>query len=55
MADITQGCVRADSIPVGMLDMRRFKEAVVPYGVHLPFVRLMLNSWSTSNRIIPQE
>ena len=38
-----------------MLNLRRFKEVIVSYGMHSPFVKQMLNSWSTSNRIIPQD
>ena len=37
-----------------MLDLRRFKEAIVSYGMHLPFVKQILNSWSVCNRIIPK-
>ena len=30
--------------PVEMLDYLRFKDAVISYGMHLPFVKQMLNS-----------
>ena len=38
-----------------MLDLRRFKDAIVSYGIHLPFVKQMLNSWLVCNRIIPKD
>ncbi|XP_052593228.1 torsin-1A-interacting protein 1 isoform X3 [Peromyscus californicus insignis] len=41
--------------PIEMLDLRRFKEAIVSYGMHSPYVKQMLNSWSTYNRIVPQD
>ena len=37
-----------------MLDLRRFKEARVLYGMHSTFVRQVLNLWSVCNRIIPK-
>ena len=49
-----QGCIRAD-FPVEMLDSRRFKEAIISYGMNSPFVKQMLNPWSPCNRIIPQD
>ena len=52
---VPQGCVRAGWVPVERLDLRRFKEAVVLYGIHSPFVQQMLNSWSTGNRIVPND
>ncbi|XP_052568117.1 endogenous retrovirus group K member 10 Gag polyprotein-like [Peromyscus californicus insignis] len=41
--------------PIEMLDLRRFKEAIVSYGMHSPYVKQMLNSWSAYNRIVPQD
>lgn len=41
--------------PIEMLDLKRFKEAIVSYGMHSPYVKQMLNSWSTYNRIVPQD
>ena len=38
-----------------MLDLRRFKEAIVSYGMLLPFVKQILNLWSVCNRIIPKD
>ena len=38
-----------------MLDLRRSKEAMLSCGMHSPFVKQMLNSWSTCNRIIPKD
>ena len=37
-----------------MLDLRRFKETMVSYGMHSPFMKQMLHSCSTYNRIIPR-
>ena len=37
------------------LGLRRFKEAIVLYGMHSTFVQQMLNSWSTSNKTVPQD
>ena len=42
----------ANWIPVPMLDLRRFKESIVSYGMHSPFVKQMLNIWSVCKRII---
>ena len=41
--------------PVEILDLRRFKAAVTSYGINSPYVKQMLNSWATQNRIIPQD
>ncbi|KAL6040241.1 hypothetical protein STEG23_020317 [Scotinomys teguina] len=49
------GHVQNKWIPIDMLDLKRFKEAIVNYGIHSPFVKQMLNSWSTCNRIVPQD
>lgn len=38
-----------------MLDLKRFKEAVVWYDMNSPFVKQMLNSWATQNRFILQD
>ena len=38
-----------------MLHLRRFKEVIVSYGIHSPFVKQMLNSWSMYKRTIPQD
>ena len=38
-----------------MLDLRRFDKVIVSYGIHSPFVKQMLNSWSTCNRITLQD
>ena len=34
--------------------LRRFKEAIVSYGMHSSFVKQMLNLWPVCNRIIPK-
>ena len=38
-----------------MLDLKIFKEAVVSCGMHSPFVKEMLNSQATQDRIILQD
>ena len=50
-----QGYGRAHWIPVEMLYLRRFKEVIISYGTYLPFGKQMLNSWTISNRIMPQD
>ena len=42
-------------IPGEMLDFRRFKEVIISYGTNSPLVKQMLNSWSTSKWIVPQD
>lgn len=34
---------------VEMIDLRWFKEAVVSYGRHKPYVKQILNNWATQN------
>ncbi|KAL6033009.1 hypothetical protein STEG23_015477 [Scotinomys teguina] len=41
--------------PISIRDFKNMKEAIVTYGIHSTYVKLMLNSWSTSNRIIPDD
>ncbi|KAL6034566.1 hypothetical protein STEG23_035004 [Scotinomys teguina] len=41
--------------PISIRDFKNMKEAIVTYGIHSPYVKQMLNSWSTSNRIIPDD
>ena len=45
--------VKAEGTPVPMSYLRRLKEAIVSHGIHLPFVKKMLNSWSVCN--IPKD
>ena len=49
-----QGYIEVNWNPVDMLNLKRFKKAVVSHGMYSSFVRRMLNSWTTKNRIIPQ-
>jgi hypothetical protein len=35
-----------------ILDLRRFKEAIISYVINSPYVKQILNSWATQNRII---
>ncbi|XP_052576061.1 limb region 1 protein homolog isoform X1 [Peromyscus californicus insignis] len=41
--------------PISTRDFKNIKEAVVTYGIHSTYIRQMLNSWSTSHRIIPDD
>ena len=50
-----QDPVRAEWTHAAILNLRRFKEVIVSYGIHLPFVKQMLNSWLVCNRIIPKD
>ena len=38
-----------------MIDLRWFKEAMISYRTHSPYVKQILNNWATQNRIIPQD
>jgi hypothetical protein len=35
-----------------MLDIKRFKEAMVTYSMQSPYVKQILNNWATQNHII---
>lgn len=50
-----QGYGRTYQNPIEMLDLMRFKEAIVSSITHSPSVRQILYSRATSNRIIPQD
>jgi hypothetical protein len=41
-------------LPIDRTDLRHFKEAMISYGMHSPYVRQILNNWATQNRIIPR-
>ncbi|WP_139776735.1 gag protein, partial [Oceanospirillum multiglobuliferum] len=41
--------------PMSIKDYKKIKEAVVTYGIQSTYVKQMLNSWSTSHRIIPDD
>ncbi|KAL6034957.1 hypothetical protein STEG23_012072 [Scotinomys teguina] len=41
--------------PISIRDFKNMKEAIVTYGIHSTYVKQMLNSWYTSNRIIPDD
>ncbi|KAL6039725.1 hypothetical protein STEG23_000337, partial [Scotinomys teguina] len=41
--------------PISIRVFKNMKEAIVTYGIHSTYVKQMLNSWSTSNRIIPDD
>ena len=38
-----------------MLDLKHLKESLVLYSLHSPFVKEMLNTLTTKNRVIPQD
>ena len=50
-----QSYIEVNWAPVKMLDLKRFKEGVVWHDMHSPFEKQMLSSWTTQNRIIPQD
>lgn len=35
-----------------MLDLKKLKEVAVSYSMHSPFLKWILNSWATKNKII---
>ena len=39
--------------PIEMLDLKYFKEPVVLYGLHSPFVKERLNNWAMHHRVVP--
>ena len=41
--------------PIERKYLRYFKEAMISYGVHSPYVKQILNNWATQNRIILQD
>ena len=41
--------------PIERTDVRPFKESIISYGMHLPYVKQILNNWATQNGIIPQD
>lgn len=41
--------------PIPMRDFKEIKEAITTHGIHSTFVKQLLNSWSTSNRVIPED
>jgi len=34
---------------IEMIGLRHFKEAMISYGMHLPYVKQILNNWATQN------
>lgn len=47
-----RGTVKPNCIPVPILDLGKFKEMIVSFGMHSPFVKQMLGIWSVCNRVI---
>ena len=50
-----RGSVVDNCILVPLLDLKRFKEAIVLNGMHSTFLKQMLNSWSVCYRIISND
>lgn len=38
-----------------MIDLRHFKEAIISYELHSPYVKHILSNWATQNRISPKD
>lgn len=41
--------------PREMSNLKHFKESVVSYSMHSPFVKQILSNWVTPDRIIPED
>ena len=41
--------------PIEMIDLRHFKESVISYVMHSPYVKDRLSNQAIQNRIIPQD
>ena len=37
--------------PIHMSDLKEIKQAIVSYGLHLPFVREMVKTWASSTKL----
>ena len=46
---------KGEPMPALHYKVREEEEVMVSYGMCSPFVKQVLNSWSTCNRIIPQD
>ena len=53
--DQPQGYQEFEWQPVGLLELRKSKESVTNFGMHLPTVKQILTSWTIKNRLIPQD
>ena len=53
--DHPQGYQEFEWQPVGLLELRKSKESVTNFGMHLPSVKQILTSWTIKNRLIPQD
>lgn len=51
----TQGYREYKWDPMKMLDSKNIKEAIVPYGMHLAYVRQMLNTRSAQDKLTPKD
>ena len=52
---VEQSYDEVGSHPIKMINIRHFKEAIISYEMHSPYVKQILNNWATQNRIIPQD
>jgi hypothetical protein len=41
--------------PIETIDLRCFKDVMISYKMHSPYVQQILNNWDTQNIIIPQD
>ena len=53
--DHPQGYQEFEWQPVDLLELRKSKESVTNFGMHLPSVKQILTSWTIKNRLIPQD
>ena len=47
--------VSANWTSVSVLDLRRFEEVIISYGMHSPIMKEMLKLWTVCNRIITKD
>ena len=46
---VEQGYAEIGWHPTEMIDRRHFKEGIISYGMHSPYVKQILNNWATQN------
>ncbi|XP_016827320.1 uncharacterized protein LOC103161659 isoform X1 [Cricetulus griseus] len=51
----SQGQVAYVRQPIQLKDLKHIKESVVSYGLHSPYVKQLLHSWATFNRVTPAD
>lgn len=52
---VEQGYDEIRGCPIELIDTRHFKEAMISYEMHFPYVKQILNNLATQNRINPQD